>query len=138
MPSTTQDKSVNSYEEFPPLTEQSKAVLSSDMLGNCLLDLDGITTLEVQVIRRFFSAALREAMRQSYPGAVSGEQFRAWDQLSNIADNIHNIHPTPSQMHKLLQEMIDSNDAISLNNSATISQDKLRTLQRGLAHHLPA
>ncbi len=134
MSSTIPVKSVNPYEEFPPLTEQSKAVLS-DIVGDCPLD-SVLTTTEVQAVRRFFSASLREAMKQSYPGAVSGEQFRAWNQLGNIADNIHNIHPTPSQMHQLLRELIDGDASISANNS--VAQGKLRTLQRGLAHHLPA
>lgn len=75
-------------------------------------------------------------MQQCYTGAITAEQVVAWQQLSAIADNIHNIHPTPSQMHLLLQEMIDGDAAISVNNS--VVQNKLRTLQRGLAHHLPA
>jgi hypothetical protein len=121
------------YEEFPPLTEESKAVLCSncDLIGNSI-----ITTPEVREVRRFLSAAFREAMQQCYTGAITAEQVVAWQQLSAIADNIHNIHPTPSQMHLLLQEMIDGDAAISVNNS--VVQNKLRTLQRGLAHHLPA
>jgi hypothetical protein len=119
------------YEEFPPLTEESKAVLNSS--DNYIIGDSILTTPEVKAVRRFFSASLREAMKQC---CCPEEQSLAWYRLKDIADNIHNIHPSRSQMHLLLQEMIDGDAAISVNNS--VAQDKLRILQRGLAYHLPA
>ena len=126
MSSTTQDNSEAFYEEFPPLTTGSTTLLAR------IVDNLGLTCINQQDTRRIVSAGLRGALTLV---DMENEDY-SLTVFHTLANNLHNPSPSPSQMHQLLQELIYGDAAISVNNS--VAQDKLRILQRGLAHHLPA